>query len=633
MSRYGIDDLDDYQDDLGMIHREDIDRLKKIISEYFRVYDIRWNEKTGAFYFNLNKDNLEENFEKFRLKIKDLGFIPRIAEERGESIIYVVPRPIMKKRSIWINVFLLGLTLITTTWAGAILWFGRTHPGYDFNYWWEGYVLPLVTTESLIFGFLSFALPLMIILGTHETAHYLMAKKHNIDASLPYFIPVPPPFILGTMGAFISMREPISNKKSLLDIGAAGPIAGFLVSIPILIVGFFLETMNPVAITEVSSEVVLFNEPLLFAGLRYFFPTPDNNLLHPTVFAGWVGLFVTALNLIPGGQLDGGHIARALLGGKAKYLSYIVIFVLFLLSFLTPFLLWIFFIFIILFTGTSHPPPLNDISPLGIKRKTIGASCMVMLLLCIHYAPMVLVTVPDYNLEFEIDDSEKVVTIGGSVLYIIKVNNIGDDAENIKFQEPETNFTNSNPNNWNITWELLNSKNRSIKVNNKIKLKENNHFIIKFKVKASENVHLQETISHNITVTISGLRSYSNTLILTTRVGTFDMSYNKEKLKPIPSGYSGRARVWVKNLINKNDTIDFVIDYTPPNNNSEWNVSIAPTFLQLNPNGIDKLDLWLSTPLSAVPATLIEVKLTGISQLNQNVTEIIIVLFEIELSE
>ncbi|MCK5562259.1 MAG: site-2 protease family protein, partial [Thermoplasmata archaeon] len=305
-----------------ILEPENIETIKKIITQYFRVYDTRWSERMAAFYFSLDMDpdKLESSFEDLRVNLKTQGFIPRLARESGEHIIYVVRGPKIKKRNIWINILLIIATLFTTTWAGSLLWFGRTtvlENEFDI-------ITPLLNPGVVLFGFLSFALPLMLILGTHETAHYLAAKRHNIDASLPYFIPLPPPFILGTMGAFISMREPISNKKALLDIGAAGPIAGFLVSVPIVIIGFLLESMYPVTITELPSNVFVFNEPLLFAGLRMLFPGSENSIMHPTAFAGWVGLFVTALNLLPGGQLDGGHIARALFGNSARYISLFV---------------------------------------------------------------------------------------------------------------------------------------------------------------------------------------------------------------------------------------------------------------------------------------------------------------------
>jgi membrane-associated protease RseP (regulator of RpoE activity) len=225
-----------------------------------------------------------------------------------------------------------------------------------------------------------------------------------------------------------------------------------------LIIGFFLESLNPVTISEVSSELYVFNEPLLFAGLRYFFPAPENGMLHPTVFAGWVGLFVTALNLIPGGQLDGGHIARALFGENARYMSYFVIMVLFSLSILTSSFLWIFFILIILLSGTSHPPPLNDISPLGYKRRAIGAFCIAMLLLCIHYAPISIISPPEHELDFECDNSNQVVELNGTAEYSVKVIYNGEEDGKIEFSY-YSNSSKSNLSDWFTEIELLDSNN------------------------------------------------------------------------------------------------------------------------------------------------------------------------------
>jgi membrane-associated protease RseP (regulator of RpoE activity) len=203
---------------------------------------------------------------------------------------------------------------------------------------------------------------------------------------LPFFIPLPPyPFILGTFGAIISTREPIPNRKTLLDVGISGPICGFLVAVPVCIIGLFLMQQNPILIPpdEPSFGVVY---PLLLQGLNNFFSIPENALMHPTLFAGWVGLFLTSLNLLPVGQLDGGHVAKALLKEKHKYASWIVLLAVIAMS-LFVYEGWLFIAIIILFfIGTQHQPPLNEYTPLDIRHIILGIVALVIFILC--FAPI-----------------------------------------------------------------------------------------------------------------------------------------------------------------------------------------------------------------------------------------------------
>jgi membrane-associated protease RseP (regulator of RpoE activity) len=548
---------------IPVLYPADIEKIKGHVSRYFRVYDTRWSDNTAAFYFTLPSDlnSLEDHFETLRVTLKNEGYIPRLVKEAGEYIIYVVHSPSVKKRGIWINILLIIATIFTTTWAGAILWFGRTNveEGADF-------FTPIVTPDVVLFGFLSFALPLMVILGTHETAHYLAAKRHNIDASLPYFIPLPPFFLLGTMGAFISMREPISNKKALLDIGAAGPIAGFIVSLPILLIGFFLESIQPASIAQISesalpSQIYIFNEPLLFSGLRAFFPTSGNNLMHPTVFAGWVGLFVTALNLLPGGQLDGGHIARALMGKSARYLSFMVILILFFLSFYTQFFGWIVFAFIILLLGTAHPPPLNDITRLGPKRQAIGAFCMVMLLVCIHYSPITIEEIEPYDVEFICDSNYQVVDINETAVFHIEALNSGDsDAEtkfDITYESP-----NSDTSLWTTDIRVRNSRGKVILDYDEFEWKGKEGLLISVNITPSPAIGYGGLITHTINLTLyNGIIEVVRTYSLSTRVGSFYFNTTTAEREEDPQEF-GKFDVTINNLLDINDSINLTYDLT-----------------------------------------------------------------------
>ncbi len=606
-----LSDLPDIEMPADALQRSDIDQLKTIVTKHFKVYDIRWNEKSAVFYFNFNQYEFEKTFEAIRVRLKKDGFIPKVNKEHGESLLYIVRSPKVKPRNIWVNISLIILTIITTTWAGSILWYGRLNIADNS----EIYLQPLFNLECVLFGFLSFSLPLMLILGTHESAHYLAAKRHNIDASLPYFIPLPPPFMLGTMGAFISMREPISNKKALLDIGAAGPIAGFLVTIPVLIIGFTLEGLNPVSIGELPSNVYIFNEPLLFAGLRGFFPTTaENSLIHPTAFAGWVGLFVTGLNLIPGGQLDGGHIARALLGKYAKTLSIIVIIFLIVLAFITEFWVWIFFAFIIMFLGMSHPPPLNDISPLGIKRKAIGAFCVVMLLLCIHYSPIAFMEITDHELEFECDNNNQVVYFNSTAIYYVNITNLGEETGDIEFTY-DTNSVNTNLTDWNTSIQLRNSKNSLIRNWNGFELRPEKHFMVVLSVTPGENINLGGKIIHELTVNISGFRTTTGTYTLSTHIGTFELNTSQPDRQVVP-GNDGKFNIHVKNLIDNNDVIDLILNYTPPDDTGHWGAIFNNTIITLGPYEEKIFQIEIATPFNGRPGKIIEFELVGRSRLN-----------------
>jgi len=213
----------------------------------------------------------------------------------------------------------------------------------------------------------------------------VMARRRHLDASLPYFMPVPPPFILGTLGAFVSIREPFPDKKALFDVGAAGPLAGFAASIPIALAGLYLSVHAPVVpvtycgvtVLGTSYGSLLIGTPLFWYIFSLFLPAGLVNL-HPLALASWVGLLVTAINLLPAGQLDGGHIFRALFGERARFVSYAAVFLLFALGLF--YVGWIFFGILILFLGLRHPPPLNDISPLGTRRYLVGALVVAILL-------------------------------------------------------------------------------------------------------------------------------------------------------------------------------------------------------------------------------------------------------------
>ena len=232
------------------------------------------------------------------------------------------------------------------------------------------FLLTILTTYFV--NGLSYSLSIIAILLAHEMGHYLMCRKYGVDATLPYFIPVPiQPF--GTMGAFIKMKSPIPNRRALFDVGVAGPLAGLALTIPILIIGLSNSTFVPKV--ETQGLGLYLGESLLFSKLAKIImgpePTGYDTLLHPMAYAGWAGLFVTALNLLPIGQLDGGHVLYALFGSKSRII-YKFSLGIFMVICAIWYQGWLLLIILLLWFGFKHPPPLDDYHPIDSRRKFIG---------------------------------------------------------------------------------------------------------------------------------------------------------------------------------------------------------------------------------------------------------------------
>jgi len=289
--------------------------------------------------------------------------IPPIAE------VEVQPQ---ERPSYRIHVILFVATVFTTLLAGALL---------------EG-ANPLRNPASIAQG-IPFSFTLMIILLTHEMGHYLTAKYYGVSATLPYFIPAPPvPFLIGTFGAFIRMRSPILRKRAILEIGASGPIAGFVVAIVAVFIGLNLSEV----VSETPPSTLKLGAPLAFSFLSSLLmevPEGSDVLLHPVAFAGWIGLFVTALNLIPIGQLDGGHVVYALLGERHKMVSIGMIGVLLLMGFI-GWPGWYFWAFLTAILGVRHPPMVDPESVLEPKQKLIGWASLVIFVLTFTPNPFML---------------------------------------------------------------------------------------------------------------------------------------------------------------------------------------------------------------------------------------------------
>jgi len=245
----------------------------------------------------------------------------------------------------------------------------------------------LTVASTLIVGGPAYSFPIILILLGHEMGHYLMSRRYGIRATLPFFLPFPlPPF--GTLGAVIRMESTVSTRKALFDTGVAGPLTSLCLSIPAIVIGLRLSELLPVS--QVKEGTLRLADPPLFSLIqRLVLGEISENyeiLLHPIGFAGWVGLFVTALNLLPIGQLDGGHIAYALFGRKSRLISLIAIVAMaFITIFYNPG--WLLLLILMILFGFRHPAPMDDQTPLDGKRKLIGAFAFLAFFLSFTPAP------------------------------------------------------------------------------------------------------------------------------------------------------------------------------------------------------------------------------------------------------
>jgi len=283
---------------------------------------------------------------------------------------YATWRPPIRKRSPFplLNLLLFIATVFTTLLAGALFQKG----------------LNVFANPVLLAHGLPFAGPLLSILLAHEFGHYLASRKNGVKATLPYFIPAP--HLFGTFGAFIKMKSPVTGRRALLEIGATGPIAGFAVAIPVVVVGLSMSEVRPAT----GERDIFFGSSLLFSLLARAtlgVSAADHDIvLHPVALAGWIGFFVTAINLLPAGQLDGGHILYALFMRHYTRVNKVLFVILCALGvFLWQgWLVWVFLIFIF---GLRHPPVLDEETSLGWKHKALGVAAIVTLVLTFSPVP------------------------------------------------------------------------------------------------------------------------------------------------------------------------------------------------------------------------------------------------------
>lgn len=389
------------------------DLYTRLVGQVMRIESITWGEERQNFLARYHGHLLIESslaYDRLSSALRPMNITTLFRTEKGEHVVILVKGTIQPRPSNpWVNLVLFILTLFSVFFAGAF-----------FHY--DG---PLSTDLSVILphviraiGYgLSFAVSILAILVAHEFGHYLAARYHKTAVTLPYFIPFPfSPF--GTMGAFIQLKEPPKNKRILLDIGIAGPIAGLVVAIPVLLLGLYLSNLNRLPMGEgmgvslegnsilyLLAKYIVFGrwlpDPISFGNLppflywiRYFFtgrPLPVGGtdvLLHPVAWAGWAGLLVTALNLIPAGQLDGGHILYVLLGRRTRnVLPFVLIILVILGTVWSGWWLWAFLIFML---GRFHAEPLDQITPLDNNRRLLAMIGIVIFVLVFTPVPLTL---------------------------------------------------------------------------------------------------------------------------------------------------------------------------------------------------------------------------------------------------
>jgi membrane-associated protease RseP (regulator of RpoE activity) len=300
---------------------------------------------------------------------------------RVEAGSYAAP-----KARLWLHLLLLVTTMFTTTLVGAHMQYNFNHnlPFFDLERDLDIFTVGL-RSPALFFAGLPFSLTLLTILMAHELGHYLACVYYGVDATLPYFLPAPTPFT-GTLGAFIRIRSAIYSKRVLFDIGVAGPLAGFVFLIPALAVGLAFSKVIPginhqgtIQLGIPALESIL--QLVIFPGV----PAADI-YLHPVARAAWVGMFATALNLLPVGQLDGGHVVYALLGRSHKWITQT--FLLALVPLGTFWSGWWFWAVLLFFFARKHPP-VYDMTAIGNPRVKLGILALVVFLLCFSIKPII----------------------------------------------------------------------------------------------------------------------------------------------------------------------------------------------------------------------------------------------------
>ena len=393
-------------------------QLTSLVSKVLSIDDITTGDAKNKYLVRyrgkLFSEDTEAAYDQLATALRPMDITPLFRKEKGSHVILLLPGIIQPGRSkIWVNIVLFIATVVSVIIAGTIYTLGGIYNGQAAPSFRD--LIPYIVKS--LGGGLAFAVSLLAILLAHEFGHYLAGRYHKTHVTLPYFIPFPFSYF-GTMGAFIQLKEPPRNKRILLDIGISGPIAGLVVAIPVLYLGLSLSRIGSIpaylppgqgltiegnSILYLLTKLMVFGQllpaPNNFGGLspiiywlRYFFtgqPLPLGGvdvMLHPVAWAGWAGLLVTALNLIPAGQLDGGHVIYVLWGKRANILLPFILTALVILGFFwAGWWLWALLIFIL---GRLHAEPLDQITSLDPQRRMVAVMGMVIFVLVFTPVPL-----------------------------------------------------------------------------------------------------------------------------------------------------------------------------------------------------------------------------------------------------
>ncbi len=345
-----------------------VEELVEIIKPFFSVYEVQQHEG-NTYFIGVPKKDIGIIYKELWDVFGKNGYNLSTRYELGEYALVASPFGPAKERR-WIHAALLIATFFTTMLVGSLLY--GADPG---------------TVPSDILKGTPFMIAIMTVLGSHEAGHYFVAKKHGMKTSLPYFIPFPS--LIGTMGAVIKHKGPIPNRKALFDVGVSGPLIGLASSIVVVIIGL----LQPQLPYTPDDHAIVLGIPPLRGFIMELIPTSGTSI-HPIAFAGWAGMLVTALNLIPAGQLDGGHVLRAMFGEKASSVSTVLPAILFfagaylIIVLKTDGYMWIIWsLILVFFAAAGHPRPLDDEIPLDRKRMALGIVAFAIGMLCITPIP------------------------------------------------------------------------------------------------------------------------------------------------------------------------------------------------------------------------------------------------------
>lgn len=344
---------------------DQFDPISDTVKSEFSVEEELLELGVPTFYVQLREDS-KDAFLRLVAKLEKIKAVPILRRREDRNVLRVIPKPQTRPHRPTVNIVLLAATIATTFVSGYFL----------------SSALPETIPNPYV-GAVEFTVAILAILGAHEMGHKLTSDRHHVEATYPYFIPGLPP--IGTFGAVIQQKSLSPNKDALFDLGASGPVIGFIVTIVVTAIGVMLSPI--VKVSSLPSNTAVIQVPLLFEFLEKFLikapATPGiySMLLHPVAFAGWVGFVVTMLNLLPTGMLDGGHTVRSLLGDRARWALTFFSFAVLLL-----FQYWVMLFFVLFLSFFRHPGPLDDVSKLSTGRKLF--SLLLVAIFVLSVAPL-----------------------------------------------------------------------------------------------------------------------------------------------------------------------------------------------------------------------------------------------------